>query len=239
METIILALAITLVVVTIASIANPKLRAAVYTLPIPITIVLIGTGGNVNTTHLTGLMDVIIFFSVIWFLSEKLKLHIVWSICSSILIYIFLGIMFKKLIEVPFMFSYVTMAVVWLIYIFRLQLRVDKSQYRQLVQKTTYKDHIARAGVVFSLASIIITIKSLLLGATVTFPYTGTFTAYVMRNQLPVLIAEICRNFFAIMTFFLVVWYLQPKIGLLSAIAIGWIVNISVLYMIVRYLPRR
>lgn len=239
METIIFALAITFVVVVIAGIANPKLRAAVYSLPIPITIVLIATGGNVNTTHLTGLIDVVIFFSVIWFLSKKLKLHIIWSIFIGILIYIFLGTLFKGLVEVPFILSYVTMTIVWLLYIFKFQLRINKDQYKQLIQKTTYKDHIVRAGVVFSLASIIITIKSLLLGATVTFPYTGTFTGYVMRNQLPVLIAEICRNFFAIMTFFLTLWYFQPIIGLLSAIAIGWIVNISVLYMIVRYLPRR
>lgn len=238
METLLLATAITISILLITAIPSPKIRAAVYSLPIPITVLLIGTGGHVNTTHLTGLIDVIVFMSIVYALTRKVEMPIVPAIALGICAYIILGLAFKHLVVVPFLTSYLILTAIWLIYM-AMPVSIKAHHYKKIDSRMTPQDYLTRGSIVYGLSYVIITIKSLILGAAVTFPYNGTFTVYVMREQLPVLITEICRNFFAIANFFLVVWIMQPKIGLGRSLIVAWVVNVTILYAIVNFLPRK
>lgn len=237
MDIIILASVVTLSILLISSIDSPKLRATIYSMPIPITVILIGSGGNVNTTHLTGLIDVTLFIISVWFLTKKLSLHIVPALVAGVILYVLTGLLFRPLVEVPFLVSYFVLSILWLLTII-VPPKIDSIHYKKVIDRLEPKDYAIRGVVVFSLAAAVMSIKSLILGAATTFPFNGIFTVYVMRDQLPVLIAEILRNLFALFNFLLAIWIFQPITGLLPALAIGWIIELIILYSIVNFIPR-
>lgn len=238
MSTLLLAFAITITVLTISSISSPKLRVAIYSLPLPATIMLLGTGGTVNATHLLGLMLTVTFMFFIWLLSKRLHVDIVPAIILGVALYVLLGTLSRFVLGIPFMLVYGLFVIAWLMLIVApIRLRLD--HYKNVKVDLHAKDYIIRGGIVFLLAYFVIGIKGLILGTAVTFPFNGIFTTYVMREQLPVLMTEQLRNFFGLFNFFLVIWYLQPKAGLVPAIAVGWVVCFSLIYGIVRYLPRK
>ncbi|HET7060254.1 MAG TPA: hypothetical protein VFH99_02995 [Candidatus Saccharimonadales bacterium] len=237
MEEVILATAITISILLISSVSSPKLRAAIYSLPIPITILLFGTGGNVNITYLVGLLLVLTFMTVTWLLHKKLKIHIIPAIIISVALYVGLGTLNRFIVNVPFLIGYFILVVCWLIYIVK-PIKLHQKHYRKVQVNLKGKDYIIRGSIIFVLAYSIIGIKGLIFGAAITFPFNGIFTVYIMREQLPVLITEQIRNFLALFTFFLIVWLLQPKLGLLAALAVGWLVVPSMIYGISHYVPR-
>jgi hypothetical protein len=236
-ETIILALAITISILLISSVDSPKLRAAIYSLPIPITILLLGTGGHVNITYLVGLTLTLLFITNTWLLYKKLRLPILPAIVLGLLGYILLGLLNRFIVNIPFLIGYFLFLAFWIAYTLK-PIRLHEDHYKKIPTTLTYKDYLLRGCIIFVLAYSIIGIKGLIFGAAITFPFNGMFTVYVMRNQLPVLITEQLRNFLALFTFFLVVWLLQPKIGLLGSIGIGWLICPAMIYYISRYLPR-
>lgn len=238
MEGVILATVITASILLISSVSSPKLRAAIYSLPIPITILLIGTGGNVDVTYLVGLLLVLTFMTITWLLYTKLKIPILPAIILSAAAYVGLGTLNRFIVNVPFLVGYFIFVACWLVYIAR-PIKLHRKHYRKVQVNLRAKDYIIRGSVIFALAYSIIGIKGLIFGAAITFPFNGIFTVYVMREQLPVLITEQIRNFLALFTFFLAIWLLQPRVGLPLALAIGWIIAPSMIYGITRYVPRR
>jgi hypothetical protein len=238
MQNIILALGVTITVLAISAVKSPKLKAAIYSLPIPISIILLGTGGDINITHIVGLVLVLIFFIGTFILHKLIKVPIILAIILSTLIYILLGLLNRFIVDVPFLYGYIIFLVIWGLYILK-PLKIKRDKYDPITSSMRPVDYLIRGGIIFAIANLVIGIKGLIFGAAVTFPFNGIFTAYVVRDHLPVFITELFRNFFGISTFFLMVWLLEDKIGLLAAIGIGWIVCGAIIYFISARLPRK
>lgn len=238
MQNIILATAVTLTVLVISSIRSPRLRAIIYCLPIPISIILIGTHGRVNASHLFGLLLVFTFTWAVWLFYAKAKLPIVLSIALSVLVYVLLGLINNLIVKIPFYLMYMTVIALWLAWNIWQPLRLPDTQPVQQ-KPLRLSDYGIRGAIIFVCTYLLIAIRSLIFGAAVTFPFNGIFTTYIMKDQVLILVNELGRNFLGLFNFFLAVYFSQDHMSLAAAIGIGWVSCGATIYLVANYLPRR
>lgn len=238
MEDIILSLAVALTVSIITAIPNPKIRGIIYVLPIPISIILIGTNGRVNATHIFGLVLVLLFMIVVWFLYVRLHLSIIIAIVLGVIFYVVAGITNQVIVHLNFWIAYGLAVLGWGLNAIYQPIKPSKLSYFPVKVRLGIKGHSFRATIISVLTYCLIRIKDLILGAAVTFPFNGIFTVYIMRDQLQVLIAELLRNFIALFNFFAVVYVLQTHVILWQAVFVGWTACIVSLFVVTRCIPR-
>lgn len=238
MESIILATAIALTVLLISIVSSPRLKALIYSFPIPITVILLGTGGNINITHIAGLVFAVLFMVSSFLLYKKLKVPILIAIILSTILYVAISSLNRLIVDFPFLFGYGFFLLIWAFFITN-PIRLTKSHYAKISSSLARRDYLIRGIIVFTLAYTVIGLKGLILGAAVTFPFSGIFTIYVMRNQLPVFITEIMRNIIGVANFFLTVWLLEDSAGLLAAVALGWIACGLSILIVAKYIPNK
>lgn len=238
MQELFLGLAVTASILVISSVKSPKLRASIYSLPIPITIILLGTGIAANSTHLFSLILVILFMFNTWLLYKKLP--IVLSITIATVLYVVMGLINQYIVKIPFVYTYLVMIALWLLWVTIQPLTFHKTAANPAAgYKMRPKDYMARGGIVFGLTYILVGFRELILGAAVTFPFNGIFTAYIMKDQLLFLVNELVRNFLALMNFFATIYLLQAYVSDGFALMGGWLVCVTSLVLIHRYLPRK
>ncbi len=238
MQEVLLGLAVTASILVISSVKSPKLRAAIYSLPIPISVILLGTGITANSTHLFSLILVILFMFNTWLLYKKLP--IIVAIAIATVLYAFMGLLNQYIVKIPFAHTYVAMFSLWLLWVTIQPLTFYKAASSPAVAyKLQFKDYIIRGAVVFSLTYILVGFRGLILGAAVTFPFNGIFTVYIMKDQLLFLVNEVARNFLAIMNFFATIYFLQTFVPNGIAFVCAWVVCVISLVLIHKYLPRK
>lgn len=238
MQNIILAIAVAITVLVISSIRSARLRAIIYCLPIPISIILLGTHGHVNATHLFGVLLVFTFTSAVWLFHAKMKIHIVPSIVLSVGVYVLLGMLNNLVVKVSFWIMYSLVIALWIIWNSWQPLRFNETKSAK-PKPLGPMDYTIRGLVVFVCTYLLIAIRSLIFGAAVTFPFNGIFTTYIMQDQLLVLANELGRNFMGLFTFFLTVFLAQDHMSLVAAVGIGWVTCGISIYLVSRYLPRK
>lgn len=239
MQNFILACSVVATVLAISSIRSPRLRAIIYCLPIPMSIVILGTDSKVNTSHPFSLLLVLVFTFSVWLLYKKLGLPIILSIALGACLYVLLGLGNSYIIKIPFMPMYIFEVFLWLLWVIVQPLRFSGGDRKTHDKPLAAIDYAQRGAIVFVCTYILIGIKGLIFGAIATFPFNGIFTSYIMKDQLTLFANELGRNFLGLFNFFLTVYLFQDKIGLGHAVAIGWVVCAVTIFFISRYVPRR
>jgi hypothetical protein len=213
------AVAIGLIISVMALIHDVRLKALVYSFPIPITIALIATHGVVTAGTIFGLANVCGFLWLVYILHQRRGIQIVAADILGALVYVIVGYGITKLIHVPFYSAVALYIVFWVVAMVILQ-------RHHSVQKpgNPLALPVAVKGIgTTAIAYILFTLKDLLSAIVVTFPFSGVFTVIEAKQNLSVLARVITRNSLAILGLFVVVYALGPGIHLALRLIIGWV----------------
>lgn len=230
--TILSAISIGAIIGLMATIQDKHLRSTVYSLPIPITIALVATGGNVNSTHIIGLMLINLFLWFVYLLFSRNVASIYIVDIMSALLYVGLGYAVITLITVPFWLATITYILCWIIAMISLSKITVIDTHQKTAQKVS---PIKKASVTTVLSFFLFSAKSALQGVVVTFPFSGVFAVVEGKSHLGTLAQTFTRNSVAILALFVTVYMLDGA-SLLLQLSLGWTVYLCML-MLVRSVP--
>ncbi len=213
------ALAIGIVIAGMASVHSVKTKALLYVLPIPISIGLVATHGVVTVSNLFGLMLIWVFLFVCWRLTDKHGLHIIAADIIAALLYIFLGYWLVRFINWPFHYVIAVFLALWgvLVWWMRRHPTQEKPTKPSTIPPTI------KGGAASVISFGIFSLKDLLAGIVVTFPYNGVFAVIEVKHHLEIFIRSVIRNTIAIAALFVVMHYLGPHIPVILSFACGWV----------------
>lgn len=216
---LVMAVAIAVIITAISIIKNPILKTIVYSLPIPITLALIATQQGVEGSHIFGLFLLVGFLWLVHWL-RKARVNVFVADIISALIYVVLGYVFVQMDSWGrdlFILLSIMYPLFWAGY---MLLRRNRNED---MPATADKVSVATKGfLVFVIASLLLTMKDLLKGVVVTFPFSGVFAVIEMRGKLHTLAAEFTKNSIAIWAFFMIVYIAMPTFSIYTAIVLGW-----------------
>ena len=225
------ALAIGSIIALMASLNSNRLRALVYSLPIPVTIVLIATGGEVNTTHLIGLVLGILFLWSVAFLHGR-GISILVADLLGAGAYLLAGYVAVSYIKVPFYVAVVCVSIAWSIFVYLYKNRVTKDKDQAIA-----KIHpLIKLPIVSVFAYILLSFKALFSGIIVTFPFSGVFAVIENRHMLERLASTFTRNSIAIIGLFITTYVLEDM-NVFMKLAIAWVVYLLILRIVAKTVP--
>jgi hypothetical protein len=201
---------------------SPPLRALVYSLPLPLSIALLATGGHVDGSNVIGLGLLVGFLWLVRLLYARTG-----SIAGADLLaagaYLCLGWLMTSQLRPGFALSATVFGLGWLI--FALWHRPGP------IPASTPSPVAVRAkGItVFGLSLLLLSARSLLAGTVVTFPFSGVFAVVEARENLEQLAAVFSRNSIAILSLLIAVRRTQPSLGIWRALLVGWSAYVAVL----------
>lgn len=210
------ALVLTAFVISIAYVRSTRLKAFIYSLPIPFTCAYLATRLPMNTTYVTGLILVVGYNWLVYVLHIKLRVPLLVTIVMSAVTYSVSGMLLRPLVMVPIWYAAAIAVAGWV-----LNLR--------FYQPTVQPDHRSRtpwwvkAPLIFAIAMMIYNATHLLAGAVGTFPYAGVFTSYEMRHSLRTLAGQFTINALGILLCMLVIAVAEPHVASPWPLVLGWI----------------
>jgi hypothetical protein len=230
MLNILMALIIAGIIVVIAMVKTPKMKAIVYGLPIPITVALIASQKGVNESHIIGLGLLVGFLWLVKFLQAR-GWHVIFADLIAAIAYVSIGYVLVKFTAVSFEFAVFLYVIAWGAF-------VTLSKRRKIEQTQFSSKRVSlwlRAIIVFCIAYFLLETKDFLSGIIVTFPFSGVFAVIEMKENLNTLAREFTKNSIAILAFFIAVWATMNLWGIMMAILVGWAVY-AVVFRLVKKL---
>lgn len=209
------ALVLTAFVIAIAYVRSTRLKAFIYSLPIPFTCAYLATRLPMNATYVTGLILVVGYNWLVYLLHIKLRVPLLITIVASAVAYSVSGMLLRPMVTVPIWYVAIIGVAGWV-----LNLR--------LYRPTAQPDHRSKtpwwmkAPLIFTIAMLVYNATHLLAGAVGTFPYAGVFTSYEMRHSLRTLAGQFTINALGILLCMLVIAVTAPYLASPWPIVLGW-----------------
>lgn len=222
------ALSIGVIIFLMALVHNVKLKATLYTLPIPISIALIATHGKVNSDNVIGLFLVCGFVWLVYFLYERFRLYIVASDVVAAIAYIATGYVAIRLLKINFWTAVLAYCFIWLVLIAFLNSRPHTTK----PSARSDTSPIVKGIGVSIISFLLFTAKSYLSGIVVTFPYSGVFAVIETRRHLDTLSRVLTRNSIAILGLFTSIYLLPDATTIVMKLLTGWIVFLVIFKLV-------
>jgi hypothetical protein len=224
------ALAIGIIIGWMARIPNVRLKAAIYTLPIPISIALLATHPRINSSEIIGLLLVCGFIWLTKLLHETFRITLLLADVLAAMLYVAVGYIFIRLVHVNFPTALTIYITFWLVLIrlFRKHPSEEKS-----VKPSTISPLTKGTGTTL-ISFIMFSLKDALAGIVVTFPFSGVFAVAETKGQLGVFFRVVVRNSLAIIGLFVSMYALQIHLNLIVNLTIGWAVYFVILKLVQR-----
>jgi len=222
------ALAVGIIIGWMARIPNVRLKAAIYTLPIPISIALLATRQKINSSEVIGIMLVCGFIWLTRLLHEVFRISILIADMIGAALYVALGYVFIKLIHLSFPTVIVIYLLLWLILIgfFHKHATEEKSV------KPSAISPVIKGAATTVISFVMFSLKDTLAGIVVTFPFSGVFAVAETKGHLEVFFRVVVRNSLAIIGLFISMYSLQIHLNLVINLIIGWAVYFVILKLI-------
>lgn len=222
---LVLIVAVSVQCTVVAYLHQPRLKALVFMLPIPFTCAFLAIGQPINSAHVAGLFLLFGFTLAVRGLHVGLRLPIIPSIALADIGYCLLAAGLRPYLPVgPYAFwSLVLAAAATALIGWRLLPHRSEPGHRSALPVWIKLPLIA------ALIALLICLKSYLQGLMALFPFVATVSAYEARHSLWTL----CRQMPVLIALFLplmiVLRFTQPYLGPGGALAIGWLVYLSLL----------
>jgi hypothetical protein len=216
--TLLASVLVTAVVWAISLMPSVRLRAFVYSLPLPMTLVLAVTGISVDGSQFIGVALLVAFVGLVSFLHERCGWHILLADLGGIAGYVALSAVIGLLPTPPVVRTIVAIAGGWLVAVLVLQpWRVAGEPARP----GRRLHPVAKLGVVFAAALLTTQVAALIRGLVVTFPYSGVLVVIETRHHL----ADFSRQFTLSslgLVAFLVGFHCAQGHGRMMALVVAW-----------------
>jgi len=216
---------IALVVLGMAAVKESRLKAVIYGLPLPITTALIATRVPVNTSHISGLFLLCCFLWSVFYLYTNKGLPILIADIFCAFAYIILGFLLIKQLTINFWQAVFLFTLFWLFYIWKYRPKNEKGEKSKVY-------FLVKGSVIFIIAYILFSLRTILAGIVVTFPFSGVFAVIEAKKTLYTLAGEFAKNSLAILLFFIVVKFSSEHMGFYQAIGLGWLFYLPALILL-------
>ncbi len=215
---------VTLQVASIAYLPRPRLKALALSLPFPFTTIALSQSNPINTTHVLALPVLLIYYHSIRLIHKRLP--IVPSITLGLLLYIGTSKLLLYAIPITPISFWFAIGGIGAIAILLFLLQPPR---REPDHRTPLPIYL-KLPTVIAVVALLLVLKESLQGFATFFPLVGVAGLYEARKalwgvcrQAPVFVGGMCAM---LATVFLV----QELLGLASALFIGWMVYLAVLW---------
>lgn len=208
--------AITAVVWLIMSVRSPRLRAVLYSLPIPITIALLAGSSTRPGGQYLGVVLLVAFMYAVALLEPRLGR--IWSVATSLFGYVAIAVAVHRWIAlsagVAFGVSTVALAIIWF---FKRQRPLSARESSDQV----------RPGAVEYAAVPVVTMGIWVLGSVlgpflITFPYSGVPTALAIRSGRLLFAANFANQAWLLLGFLGLFHVLRADLTKWAALGLAW-----------------
>ncbi|MET8366160.1 hypothetical protein ABZU53_21620 [Micromonospora sp. NPDC005194] len=236
-------LLVTAVVWAVSVIRSVRLRALVYSLPLPMTLALVSTPYGVGGAQVLGVLGLNLFFVTVAVTHQRLRWPILLADGAGIAVYVALSAGLLA-VDIPFEEALGATLVLWLaaMLLLRRRARTRVASATAAGEADAAAAGPAAAGdadsraetpaegrpdglpallkllVIFVGAILTAVLGAVLRGMVVTFPYSGVLVAVEARRQLVEFSGHFARNSLALVGFLTAYHYLQD---VSSAVAVG------------------
>ncbi|MEU8423920.1 hypothetical protein AB0C15_23925 [Micromonospora sp. NPDC048835] len=222
-------LLVTAVVWAVSVIRSVRLRALVYSLPLPMTLALVTTGHRVEGPQVLGVLGLNLFFVVVAVTHQRWRWPILLADGAGIAGYVALSAGLLA-VDIPFEVALAGTLVLWLATVLWLRRRARRrvasaeevAAAAAAVPGTQTRPDglpaLLKLVVIFVGAVLTQLLGAVLRGMVVTFPYSGVLVAVEARRQLAEFSRHFARNSLALVGFLTAYHYLQD---VSSAVALG------------------
>lgn len=213
-------------------IKDPKTKALVYSLPLPIVFAYLATGSPISSLNIVGLSLVLVFLWSAYYFHSVLKWNIFISDILSATVYMALG--FGAVYGLPAVAFEAVIFIYMLLWICFCLLYRPVDTFHASATSDRIHPSIKFTGATI-LSFVLLRAKSLLAEIIVTFPFSGVFAVIESRRSLATQAAIVTRNSPAVLAMFAVLHYGQATIPRVALIALAIVIYCVVLWLIYRY----
>ncbi|WP_410816124.1 hypothetical protein [Micromonospora sp. 050-3] len=223
-------LLVTAVVWAVSVIRSVRLRALVYSLPLPMTLALLTTDYRVDGAQVFGVLGLNLFFVTVTVTHQLWRWPILLADVAGIAVYVALSAGLLA-VDIPFEVALAGTLVLWLAAILWLRRRARRgagpraapAEEAVAVAETRPDGLPALLKLVVIFVGAVLTqlLGAVLRGMVVTFPYSGVLVAVEARRQLAEFSRHFARNSLALVGFLTAYHYLQD-VSSAAALGAGW-----------------
>ncbi|WP_328653009.1 hypothetical protein OG598_03655 [Micromonospora sp. NBC_00330] len=223
-------LLVTAVVWAVSVIRSVRLRALVYSLPLPMTLALVTTEYRVDGAQVLGVLGLNLFFVTVAVTHQRWRWPILLADVAGIAVYVALSAGLLA-VDIPFEVALAVTLVLWLAAILWLRGRARRragprgvpAEEAVAVAETRPDGLPALLKLVVIFVGAVLTqlLGAVLRGMVVTFPYSGVLVAVEARRQLAEFSRHFARNSLALVGFLTAYHYLQD-VSSAAALGAGW-----------------
>ncbi|WP_435207555.1 hypothetical protein [Micromonospora sp. bgisy143] len=229
-------LLVTAVVWAVSVIRSVRLRALVYSLPVPMTLALVTTGYRVDGAQLLGVLGLNLFFVTVAVTHQRLRWPILLADGAGIGGYLALSAGLVA-VDVPFEAALAGTLVLWVAAMLLRRRRARPSPVAPAsAEGRNGLPVLLKLVVIFVGAILTALLGAVLRGMVVTFPYSGVLVAVEARHQLSEFTGHFARNSLALVAFLSAYHYVQD-VSTAGALGAGWAAFAVVAAAL--HLPRR
>lgn len=225
-------LLVTGVVWAISVIRSVRLRAFVYSLPLPMTLAIVSVRPQVTGAQLLGVVGLNLFLVSVALLYARFGWSIVLADAVGIVVYVLFSLAVQQGEPVPFLPALSGVLLLWLAC--RLWLRRTPEPDRVLAPPSGLPT-LLKPVVIFAGALVTALLGTALRGMVVTFPYSGVLTAIETRHNLPLFARHFSQNSLALVAF-LSGYYVVRDEPLPIALLVAWLMFAATAVLL--YAPR-
>lgn len=223
------------VIAYMAYIRNPKTKALVYSLPLPITVVLLASNLAVNASNIIGLALVIGFLWLTYYLHTIRRWHILAADICSVIMYVVIGYLAVKFISLGFFVTVGIYVICWLIYVLKYHHQPEQTTKSKSDALPPLAKGIGSAAIAF----VILRLKEVLSGIVVTFPFSGVFAVIESQKSLKTQAHVVTRNSIAVLLLFVTLYVLPHTLPVLFRISAAWTIYLLALWIIYQVFERK
>lgn len=167
-------------VTVIAFVPAPRVKALIYSVPIPFALANLALRQEIGAGHAAGALNLLLFLNVVRWLHVNAGLHIVPSIGLAAATYIGVGAgLNAALPDTPtsFWIAFVVVVATAIVLLAVLPLRMEQSHRSDLPVP-------AKFAAVAAVVTVVVILKGVLGGFMTTFPLAGVVSTYETRKSL-------------------------------------------------------
>jgi hypothetical protein len=196
--TLLASILVTAVVWTVSMMPSVRLRAFVYSLPLPITLVLAATDVRVDGSLFLGVALLVAFFGLVALFHEGFGWPILLADLGGLAGYVGISALIGLLPPLPIVPALAAVSALWALTVAVLRpWRAADTPVRPARRTPA----IGKLVVVFAAALLTTQLGALLRGLVVTFPYSGVLVVIETRHQLAAFTRQFAMNSIGLVTF--------------------------------------
>ena len=225
---LVLILGVSSMVTVIAFVPAPRVKALIYSVPIPFALANLALRQEIGPGHAAGALNLLLFLNVVRWLHVNAKLHIVPSIALAATTYIGVGAGLNAVLpDTPtsFWLSFGIVIATAIVLLAVLPLRVERGHRSDLPIPVKF-------AAVAAVVTVVVILKGVLGGFMTTFPLAGVVSTYETRNSLWTMSRQAPLLVVSLSVMILVMRVAQQQLGLsvpasLLPGVLGWAVVIA------------